>query len=147
MHDRKSLEHWALARSRFLAGELSTDPYVRSARLLGYTLRSQVRGFFHDPRHPVARALLAHLHAVALEAGDDAGEIIQRIERFWAENDVQVLAGAWKALARDAADAIVDARTHDPTPADVDLDDPDRVAAREAAFATWLATTHPDHSM
>lgn len=147
MHDERSLEHWVLTRSRVLADELSTDPYVRSARLLGYSLRSQVRGFFHDPRHPAARALLGHLYAVALESGARTDAMVHRVERAWADGDERVLAGAWKALVRDATDAVDDAHRHPPTDADVPLEDPERVRARQAAFAAWLEASRGDHSM
>lgn len=147
MHDESTLEDWVRQRSERVAEGLSTDPYVRSARLLGYSLRSQVRGFFHDPHHPVARTLLAHLHAVVTESGDATEPMLHRVERIWAEGDHPVLAGAWKALVKDASNAIEHARRQEPTPSGVDLDDPARDVARDEAFAAWLAATTDDQSM
>ena len=149
MHDPSSLHHWIRLRSRRLASELSTDPYVRSARLLGYSLRSQVRGFFHDPRHPAARALLHHLFVVAVEAGDGVDEALRTVERTWTEDDdAKVLAGAWKALIRDAEDAITQARTVGATEAGTALDDPAREASRDAAFDAWFAVARDEpHAM
>lgn len=139
MTKRSDLQPWVDARSRDLASTLSTDPYVRSARLLGYSLRSQVRGFFHDPRHPAARALLEHLFVVALESGDAAPAMIQRVERVWNDAGESALAGAWKALARDATDAVEAAGRLAPTPLKDPLDDPARETLRAEAFSTWLA--------
>lgn len=147
VHDRRSLLHWTRLRSHAVATGLSTDPYVRSARLLGYTLRSQVRGFFHDPRHPVARALLAHLHALAVESGEHLDDATRDVERVWDETGESVLAGAWKALCRDATDAIEHARTVGATEAETSLDDPERIRVREEAFAAWLTDRDDDHSM
>lgn len=147
MHDPRSLRHWTRLRSHAVAARLSTDPYARSARLLGYTLRSQVRGFFHDPRQPVARALLAHLYDLAAESGDHLTEMTRETETAWKEAGESVLAGAWKALCRDATDAIEHARQVGATDAGTSLDDPERIRVREEAFDAWLAAHDDDHSM
>jgi len=137
---RSDLQPWVDARSRAVAATLSTDPYVRSARLLGYSLRSQVRGFFHDPRHPAARKLLEHLFVIGIESRDATPDMIQRVERLWNEAGETALAGAWKALVREAADAIEAARGNEPTPLEEPLDDPEHESRRANAFAAWLAT-------
>lgn len=58
-----------------LARELRGTPYARSAKELGYVLRSQVRGFLDDPRHPLPRRLRHFLDELTrLGGGDEGGD-------------------------------------------------------------------------
>ena len=82
-------------RSLDLVESLRGDPYLRSASLLAYTLRSHVRGFLDDPAHPLARALLLHLHALAVDGGAAAlRQLAPHAEREWVAPASPVLARA-----------------------------------------------------
>ncbi len=133
------IRDWARARSRELATALATDPYVRSARLLGYSLRSQVRGFFHDPRHPAARRLLRHWFELAFEAGADRAEdLALEVEHQWNHGDERALAGAWRALRKEFGHVVAAADRAAATAPAGDPTEPDRAEARRAAFDRWL---------
>lgn len=66
---RAPLPEGATARAislvaRFVAKHES-DPWIRSAGLLSYSLRSRRRGFLDDPTRPFTRAALELLHEIA----------------------------------------------------------------------------------
>lgn len=107
----------ARAQTAALVESLRGDPYLRSAGLLAYTLRSHVRGFLDDPTHPLARALLQYLHTLVTAAGP-AGprQLAPHAERAWVAPESPVLARSLRylrerfareldAAARDAPDA------------------------------------------
>jgi len=56
----------ASARTRTFAGEHANDPWLRSAGLLAYSLRSRRRGFLDDPNQRFTRAALELLWELAV---------------------------------------------------------------------------------
>lgn len=54
-----------------LLAELELSPYFRGAAGLGYVLRSQLRGFLDDLRHPLPRRLLRYLHELGEIGGNE----------------------------------------------------------------------------
>ena len=94
-------------RCRALVESLRGDPYLRSAGLLAYTLRSHVRGFLDDPAHPLARALLLHLYETMVEAGPAAlRQLAPHAERAWVEPDAPVLARALRYVRERFAERL-----------------------------------------
>ena len=139
MPSRDSLVIWTEDRARAAVADLATDPYVRSARLLGYSLRSQVRGFFHDPRHPAARRLLLLWFELAFEAGADrAYEFAQAIEHTWLHSGEKVLAGAWRALCKEYEGELDVAAAAGALAPEGRPGSALRADARERAFAGWI---------
>lgn len=93
----------AVAAAEGLAGELAEElrgtPYARSAREMGYVLRSQVRGALDDVRHPLPRRLLRFLSELDGLAGGREGSdrllahcIHQRLraEHPWLEDALEL---------------------------------------------------------
>lgn len=122
---RTWLDEDGIAEARRLTTELvqslHADPYLRSASLLSYTLRSHVRGFLDDPSHPLVKALLHHLHALARLAGAVAPrQLIPHAEVHWVQPHAPVLARALRYVRerhREAIEAVAqdlpDARDYD----------------------------------
>jgi hypothetical protein len=108
---RAWLDEDCVAQARRLTTELvqslRADPYLRSATLLSYTLRSHVRGFLDDPSHPLAKALLHHLHALACLAGAAAPrQLLPHAELHWVQPHAPVLARALRYVRERHREAI-----------------------------------------
>ena len=70
---RPPLQGQVLAKARRMAREFAgrhgRDPWLRSASLLSYSLRSRRRGFLDDPARPFTRAALKFLFQLAWLGG------------------------------------------------------------------------------
>jgi hypothetical protein len=82
-----------------LVARRGEDPYLRSATLLGYTLRSRVRGFLDDDSHPFVRDLVRFLERLVEVGGDGAlTQLIPHAESNWIEPHSPLLARAIRTL-------------------------------------------------
>ena len=70
---RPPLQPQVLDRARQMgaefAGRRANDPWLRSASLLSYSLRSRRRGFLDDPARPFTRSVLKFLFELAWLGG------------------------------------------------------------------------------
>lgn len=97
----------ARARALALLETLRGDPYLRSASLLAYTLRSHVRGFLDDPTHPLPRTLLEYLHALVTEGGPASlRQLAPHAEREWLAPQSPVLARACRYVRERFAEEL-----------------------------------------
>lgn len=109
----------ARVRAFALLETLRGDPYLRSASLLAYTLRSHVRGFLDDPTHPLPRTLLEYLHTLVTEGGPvSLRQLAPHAEREWLAPQSPVLARACRYVRERFAEELAAAAQAGPAASD-----------------------------
>lgn len=83
------------------------DPWLRSAGLLAYSLRSRRRGFLDDPGQPFTRAALGFLREIAILGGDaGVSPLAETALRDGFDGRLPVLAGTLNQLLDRYRDAL-----------------------------------------
>jgi hypothetical protein len=97
----------AIALARSFAEEHAHDPWLRSAGLLAYSLRSQRRGFLDDCNQPFTRAALELLwELVTLGAESGISPLAETAIREGMEKSQPVLASSVQQLLNRHRDAL-----------------------------------------